>query len=262
MKEARRAGFTSTGQIIAQTGNGLDRDELWQELEDENEEASRRNLVLTSDAASILGRGESDGNAIAPPVPVPVGGPNQANPQSPDEGTRQVAELTLVRQERMLEGLALRIAEGVSRFTAQAVREAMSMVPPTPVINISPQPVHVHAPDIHVTTPDVNVTTPDIKVDVAAPQVNVTTPDIKVDVAAPEVNVTTPEVRVDAPISVSIPEQTVKLEMPQNEIESAEVLERDAGRLARVVRTNRGEFEIVERDANGDVRVVKRRNVA
>jgi lambda family phage portal protein len=100
-----------------------------------------------------------------------------------------------------------------------------------PVINISPQPVVVN------------------------------TPEVKVDIAPPVVNVSSPPVVVNTPdVNVNIAPAQISLEMPQrSEVDSAEVLERDDNRLARVIRTNRGDFEITERDANGDAKRFKRK---
>jgi lambda family phage portal protein len=76
-------------------------------------------------------------------------------------------------------------------------------------------------------------------VNISPQPVVVNTPDVKVEVAAPQIH----------------------LEMPQrSELDQAEILERDDNRLARVIRTNRGDFEITERDANGDAKRMKRKS--
>lgn len=77
----------------------------------------------------------------------------------------------------------------------------------------------------------------------------------------PVVNISPQPVVVNTPdVNVQIAPAQIHLELPQrNEVDSAEILERDGNRLAKIVRTNRGEFEVVERDSNGDATIVKRK---
>lgn len=68
-KAARRAGFMSTSQIIAQTGGGVDRDDVWDEIETENEDAEKRGLTLTSDANVMDDKGAAQVDPSAEPPP-------------------------------------------------------------------------------------------------------------------------------------------------------------------------------------------------
>lgn len=207
--KARRAGFMSTGQIIAQTGGGVDRGDVWEELETENQEAAIKGLILTTDPAQVVERGEKTVVAEPPADPAAAAPPAA---QAPGNGS----------------GAYSRIAEAIANIKP-------------PVVNISPQPVVVNTPAVHV--------------DVAPPVVNIAPP--VVNISPQPVTVNTPDVHVDiAPAQVHI-------EMPQrSEIDQAEILERDDNRLAKVIRTNRGDFEITERDANGDAAKFKRRSAA
>jgi hypothetical protein len=102
--------------------------------------------------------------------------------------------------------------------------------------------------DVHMPEQPIHVASPDVNVEVAAPNVTVTPPDI--NVAAPQVNVTTPEIKLDPHINVEAPKS--------RELESAEVLERE-GDHAKLIRTNVGDFEVIERDALGNAKRMKRR---
>ncbi|MGH7605421.1 MAG: phage portal protein [Gemmatimonadaceae bacterium] len=182
-KQARRAGFISTSQIVALTGGGADLDETWDEIAAENESAQEKGIVVTTDPGKILESCETDATAAVP---------------DPNAGNQQLSAEAQAYSDRAIELVG-------------AVRDLASVTAAVkpPVVNISPQPVVVN--------------TPNVNVDVAPAQVH--------------------------------------LEMPQrSEVDQAEVMERDGSRLAKVVRTNRGEFEITERDANGDAVMIKRRS--
>jgi hypothetical protein len=126
------------------------------------------------------------------------------------------------------------------RELADAIRNA-----PAPVVNnhIAPQPVQINTPPVNVTIEPTQVTVEPAQVNVQMPEqpISVHTPDVKVDVAAPQVHVEIPQAKP---------------------VESMEIIERDSERRARVIRTERGDFEVMQRDANGDAKVVRRRDAA
>ena len=67
--KAIRGGLMSTSQVIALTGGGVDRWDVWKEIETEHQDAADLGLVFTTDAAQILLRTEKDVVAEPPPDP-------------------------------------------------------------------------------------------------------------------------------------------------------------------------------------------------
>jgi lambda family phage portal protein len=126
-KQARRAGFISTSQIVALTGGGADLDETWDEIAAENQSAQDKGIVVTTDPGKILESRETDAPG-AVPDPTAVAGPAQ-----------QPAADAAGYGDRMLD------MAGAVRELAIAAAGAKP-----PVVNISPQPVVVNTPDVHV----------------------------------------------------------------------------------------------------------------
>ncbi len=192
--KARRAGFMSTSQIIALTGGGVDRGDVWEEISQENQDAADEGLVLTTDPAQILERSETV--VAAEPPADPAAAAAAANPSA----TQEPSDSGYNSKPNVTDALALALARGDFATKPSVVNN-----------QISPQPVVVN------------------------------TPDVNVDIAPAQINLQLPE---------------------RAEIDQAEIVERDANGLAKVVRTNRGEFDIEERDADGNARVYKRRKTA
>src|SRR5690242_15905538 len=59
--KARRAGFMSTGQIVALTGGGIDLEDMWQQVQAENEDAKEKGLVFDTDVALVDDKGRAQG---------------------------------------------------------------------------------------------------------------------------------------------------------------------------------------------------------
>jgi lambda family phage portal protein len=134
-KDARRAGFISTGQIVALTGGGADLDETWDEIAAENQSAEDKGIVVTTDPGKILEARETD---VAAAVPDPAASPSPAaagGDQAGDAYARQFAEIGA-----SLRALAVAIANQKQ-----------------PIINVAPPPspnVDVHlAPSIALPDP-------------------------------------------------------------------------------------------------------------
>lgn len=234
--KARRAGFISTSQIAALTGAG-DLEDLWTQMAAENADAKAKGLTLTSDAGQILEGRESNPTA-APPQATEQPAADADSDEDAEEQDLAARSVVELRQERAVVQAAENIARIVGASMGQAfaqlretvradVREIVATIPasPAPIINIAPQPVHIAAPEI--------------KVDVAAPAITVDAPE------PPDVNVHL------AP--------QMNIEVAPRGIDEAEIVERDEARRAKVVRTDRGTFEVIARDDLGDAKVVRRR---
>lgn len=217
-KEAVKAGFTTISAVIAQTGGGVDIEDVI---------AERKRELDMFDEAEI----DVD-TKVEEPQPEPVAVAAPAPKQEPD---KQDDEESRSRLRSMISSAIVRAQmDGEQRGRADAQAEAMMAVaqalerketvinvaapdiPPTvvnvapaeaPVVNIAPAEVNVAAPvvnvapaDVRVEAPVVNVATPEIVipapiVNVAAPEVRVEAPTIHVDPTPPVVNVITPAPR-------------------------------------------------------------------
>jgi len=231
-KEAVLAGFTTVSDVIAQTGNGRDLEDVLQERASELEMMEELDL-------------EFDTEYVKPPEAAPA--PAMAEPAEPEDP--EEAPDTAAETARVMTDAVERLASlFVNALTDQAKANAAQKIV---VMNSMPErSVTVEAPNITVEPTVVNLTVPERSVTVEGTNVNVEAPQITVEAApAPEtiVNVAAPNVTVEAPnvtveaARVEIPEQAapvVNVTVPEP-VEREQVIERDGkGEISRVVTRN------------------------
>jgi hypothetical protein len=199
-KTAVRAGFDTITNVIAETANGRDLEDVLRERRRELDLAAKFNLDFDTDVIA---------GAPAATGPTPA-----ADPQSEDTGPQaRVARLlgnALMKAE--LDGEA----RGREDVTAEAIASiARAVDEHSSVINIAPPAITVESPIVNVEAAKaavVNVAPPNVTIEPTV--VNVAAPVVNVEAArVPEVNVAAPIVNVAAP-NVSMEPAQITLAPP------------------------------------------------
>lgn len=236
-KEAIRAGMTTLTDVIAQTANGQDLEDVL--------DTRRREL----DLMESMGLKTDTDPMEEPPATVPAAAPADTEDDERKLTVNLAPNITMPEMNFRIEGSTYewRPVVNMPPNTINVASPITHIAPPevrmdAPIVNISPAEVTVNveaqpAPVVNVAPADVRVMVPEQ----AAPVVNVAPADVTVNVEAqpapivnvaaaesPVVNVSAPEVRVDvAPAAV-----TVVNEKPDSE----QVIERDQdGEIKRVL---------------------------
>ena len=213
-KEAVKAGFLTVTDVIAQTGNGMDIEDVLTTRERELKMMKEHGLSFDTDAAAFD----------------EVGRPVKTKPEEPPEPEDRSVHVNLSPTINVPER-AINIAGARIDVPAPQVHmRSPNVVVEAPVINVNSPEVRVEPAVINVEPAVVNVPAPEVRVSVPAPVVNVAAPNVSVE--APAVTVEPAAVTVEAPVVNVSPEVRVVQEHQDTE----QLVETDQrGNVKRVV---------------------------
>jgi lambda family phage portal protein len=179
-KEAVRAGFITVTDVIAQTGNGMDIEDVV---------ATRRRELDLFKAADI---------DVDTTVEEPQEAPEPPEPEAPEDRSVHVnlsPTINVPERSISVEGARVSVPAPVVHM------KSPSVLVESPVINVQPAEVRIEPAVIHVEPAVVNVPAPEVRVSVPAPVVNIEPAVVTVEAPAVTVepaviNVAPAEVRV------------------------------------------------------------------
>ena len=235
-KQAVLSGFTTVSDVIAQTGNGRDLEDVLQERASELEMMDELDLDFDTEYVEPPEAGDAAPAATA----------MAAEPADPGDAPNTAAETArlMTAAVRDLSTLFVNAMTEMARANASQRVTVMNSMPERSVTVEAPS-VNVEPTVVNLTIPERSVTVEGTNVNVEAAQITiepapVTIPETTVNVAAPNVTVEAPNVTVEA-ARVEIPEApapVVNVNVPEP-AEREQVIERDAkGEISRVTTRN------------------------
>lgn len=188
---AVKAGFMTVGDVIALTGSGRDREDVWTERAHELKQSEELDLTFDTTPVDPL-----DEAAASQPAPAPALEMEPEVQDAEDKARSRIKHLVVsALNNAALEGEA----RGRTDATAEAVLALANAVEQKQtVVNVAGPNINVETPAIRVDAPQITVQPP--VVNVAAAVVRVPATVVNVAAAeAPVVNVAPPAVTVNVP---------------------------------------------------------------
>jgi lambda family phage portal protein len=227
-EKAVRCGFTTVSQVVQQTAEGMDLEDVLEQRRLELDQMAELGLEFDTDPKRLSdGKIAAQvGSASAAQTANAGGADPNASPSVEPAATAPTAEQKAAeaagRIFRVAMDAAMQSAERIFRTASEGFAEvARSQKPPQALVSVAPPAVTVKAGDVHVAPAALTVNPGAVNIEVqpaAAPAVTV---ENRVEPTPIEVKVAAPAVRIDNRVDVPAPQVTV--EAPQVTVEAPHV---------------------------------------